>query len=215
MHTSSEKGNALFLILIAVILFAALSYAITQSNRSGGDAARETTLVTSTTLIQYAQSVQTAVMRMTLRGVTPDELDFVAPNDPTFNNAPVTTKVFHPNGGGAAWQNIDPNTVELDANNVPVGMGVWTFEALYGGGAVAVKNIGTTADDIVMALDHIRKGVCEAINEKLTGSKTIPIGNYSSGLYAPIEGTGIDGHASLCIDGAVDGYVFYHVLLER
>ena len=60
MHRSTaEKGNVLFLILIAVALFAALSYAVTQSSRSGGgDANNETSLINSAQVTQYPASVR-------------------------------------------------------------------------------------------------------------------------------------------------------------
>ncbi len=80
---NGESGNVLFLILIAVALFAALSYAVTQSSRSGGgDAASETNLINSSTITQYPAGIRTALVRMIVSsGVTADELSFNTPSD--------------------------------------------------------------------------------------------------------------------------------------
>ena len=68
-NRDSERGNVLFLILIAVALFAALSYAVTQSSRSGGgDAGKETNLVNSAQLTQYPAGIRTAIVRMIVGG---------------------------------------------------------------------------------------------------------------------------------------------------
>lgn len=211
-HT--ESGNALFLILIAVILFAALSYAITQSNRSGGNPSRETNLISGTTVTQYPSAIRTAITRMILRGGSVSALDFMDPSDGSFNSGSATDKVFHPSGGGAVYQNVDPNTVTLDASNVPEGS--WSFLKNK-----VVTNIGTTAGDVVAVLTNVRQGICERINEQITGSTDIP----DSGLTRaqaitdaanPFTGTGITGQPFLCVEVATPtSYVYYHVLVEQ
>lgn len=215
-----QRGNALFLILIAVILFAALSYAITQSNRSGADPARETSLVASTSVTQYPATISTSIARMMLRGVSVLQLDFDPPSSGTFNAAPTNVKVFHPNGGGVSFQNVDPNTVELDGSGVP--MGQWAF--VHAG----VTDIGTNGSvpedqDIVAILTYVRKGICERINEQITGSTAIP-DNAEAGIpmsdYLILSGgpgkIGVTGQPFMCVYSPnSDAYAYYHVLVER
>ncbi len=212
-NTAREKGNALFLILIAVILFAALSYAITQSNRSGGNPSRETNLIAGTTVTQYPSAIRTAITRMMLRGVAASDIDFMDPSDANFNNAPVTAKVFHPNGGGAVYQNVDPNTVELDSSNVP--LGDWHFLANK-----VVTNIGTATGDVVAVLTRVRTGICERINEQITGSTAIPASGLSDAQAiadgaSAFTGAGITGQPFLCVSTTDSHNVYYHVLLEQ
>lgn len=209
---NGQSGNALFLILIAVILFAALSYAITQSNRSGGDPGHEVSLVASTTVTQYPAAIATAITKMQARGTSfASQFDFSPPSDSTFNTAPYTYKVFHPLGGGAVYQNVDPNTVELDGSGAPLGN--WEYK---NDTAVAGLAVGGTA---VAILTHVRKTVCESINQKVTGNSTIPsvtLTTVQALANDTFTGPGVDGHPFLCVAtaDAPETYLYYHVLVE-
>ncbi|MCD8562656.1 MAG: hypothetical protein LRY54_01005 [Alphaproteobacteria bacterium] len=165
-----ERGNVLFLILIAVALFAALSYAVTSSTRtSSGTTDGETNLINSAQITQYPASVRTAVVRMMINGVAADQLEFNGPNefsaltdtDPS-NPGFKGYGVFHPNGGGATLVTAPPEVME---NNQP---GVWGFDSYY-----QVEGIGTTstgdysANDIVAFLPGVARAACRRLNEEL------------------------------------------------
>ena len=64
-----EQGNVLFLILIAVALFAALSYAVTQSTRSGGGSTeRERMELDIAATLNTVSAFQTEILRRSLDG---------------------------------------------------------------------------------------------------------------------------------------------------
>lgn len=74
----SETGNVLFIILIAVALFAALSFAVSQSSRSGNaDISKEQMAIGVAALNQYVTAIRTQVMLLRGRGIGhPDFSDF-------------------------------------------------------------------------------------------------------------------------------------------
>jgi hypothetical protein len=100
-----EQGNVLFLILMAVVLFAALSYAITKSTRSGdANTSSEKAQLTASAIMNYNSAIRVAVMRMQISGIDPATIDFALPTDTGFSTPPFTRKVFHPQGGGVSYQ---------------------------------------------------------------------------------------------------------------
>ncbi len=196
-----QSGNALFLILIAVVLFAALSYAITQSNRSSGNVGRETNTISGTTIMQYATGVQTGIQRLLLRGVTPNEVLF---NDPANYSINTTREVFHPDGGGVAYQEADPNVVETG--------GQWHYLI-----DKPVEHIGTSANTVVLVLSNVKKGICEQINQQFEGNATIqtqgtPLNSFQSdGAGTTIKS---NGRPSGCMK-LDDGYAYFQVMVEQ
>jgi hypothetical protein len=201
-----NKGNALFLILIAVALFAALSYAVTQSGRGGGSIDREQALIISSQYIEYMGSIRSAISRMKIiNACSDDEISFdtdvyedggdnlmlPVPTNP--NTRPdFSCNVFHSNGGQVTPVIMLQGAVNNSGGAKPGHAWFPTYD---------VTNIGTSAIDILMVFHHIEDSVCEAYNEQNNSGFTNAVqhnwiggnfsGTYSSGAIAGFP-VGID-----------------------
>ncbi len=236
----SESGNVLFLILIAVALFAALSYVVTQSTRSGGGSTeREKNILSSAQMTQYPTQLRTAIIRQVLGGVAIESVLFNAPGS---FGASVNLEVFHPSGGGATFQQAP---ADLSAGgNTPL---TWTYNAEFDVPGVGLDGAG--GNDVIAFLPGISSGICRQVNEELginvsgcTAGASFPSGvpqvstatptlvntNMVTGYTFPITDrpnltgpagctTVFDRQASGCFADTTGTprYVFYSVLLER
>jgi hypothetical protein len=239
----AERGNVLFLILIAVALFAALSYAVTSSSRSGGgDAGSETNLIGSAGITQYPAGIRTNILRMAISsGVDVTTVAFDPPPYTACTGADLSRCVFHPTAGGATFSQAPADVM---ADNLA---GDWTIN-----GDFEIENVGTSSDtgtdgnDIVAFLPGLKQSICQKINDEVAFG-TIPVvtGSVAGadpgtpgylrimdvGLGLQTGATDIelgtsgaagsnianfDGEAFGCFRNTATGdYVYYHVLVER
>lgn len=244
-NRETERGNVLFLILIAVALFAALSYAVTQSTRSGsGDASGETNLINSAQLAQYPAGVRTSVVRMVIGGISVDQLVF---NQPTnFDDvSDLRYAVFHPQGGGAVFQRAPQELLDQGA------AGAWIFSSHYQVDGIGSTNSGDLgANEIIAFLPGVSQNICRRLNREvgITSSNAdgipdnlggdVPTNSVPAAAQAMLEGVAGSSPGIPLTDGIIGGdmagqpfgcyrvgaanatyptrtYVYYHVLVER
>jgi len=226
-QNASSQGNVLFLILIAVALFAALSYAVTGSSRnSGGDTQSETVLIASTALTQYGSALENAMTFLTVsKSCSVDTISFERPpldgSDTIYINTAsppdLSCHIFSGNGGRVSVQT--PPTSANDGRD-------WAYiETRVLGVGADQTACGPECNELVAILGGIRESVCQKINERLTGVPTIPQqddGNdYEDKIYTGSFTTGADidgdaqGHHNLCIKDSNGVNYYYHVLLPR
>ena len=237
----SEKGNVLFLILIAVALFAALSYVVTQSTRSGGGSTeREKNILSSAQMTQYPTALRTSIIRMVLAGVAIENVKFDAPGTGPFNTLSTSQLVFHPQGGGATFQQA-PQELSASGNSQLA----WTYNAEFDVPGIGINGAG--GNDVIAFLPGISSGICRQVNEELgvnvtncTAGVSFPSGvpAVANGVTATINTnmintypfpvtdrpdlvgpagctTVFDRQASGCFADTTGRFVFYSVLLER
>jgi hypothetical protein len=237
---TSERGNVLFLILIAVALFAALSYAVTQSTRSGsGTADKEQALLSSASMTQHPTAMRTSIIRMVLGGVDVSNIYFNSPAN--FSGlSDLGTGVFHPTGGGAVFQAAPANIM------AGASQGTWFYNANWDIPLIGIDAGG--GNDLIAFLPGVSPVVCRSVNTEFAinttgctmGDGVVPDldisftqanirSNFEDGDTFPtgdqqnIESSGctaFHGQPSGCFRDSQTNvpageYVFYSVLLER
>lgn len=226
----ANNGNALFLILIAVALFAALSYAITQSGRGGGNISREQAAIAASQITQYAASVQSAVQRMIISGTPAHSICYNMPGAGMDCSAPTQYRVFAPEGGGATWQCLNDNLVD-DPATMQVGGNYWRYRGIHriDNNGFYIKDIGTNTDitgrDAIAYLGGVKVASCQQINKGL-GLDPTPVDDAT--FQAPTSGgatydagtntlKAYPGQPFACIgeDGIGTPNNYYHALIEQ
>jgi len=96
-----RSGNVLFLILLAVALFAALGYAVTQAGRSGGkDISDEKADLDQAELENYQAAIAAGRMRLEIVNGC-DSIDYTPPADWIAGDK--SCHMFHPSGAGVSF----------------------------------------------------------------------------------------------------------------
>tara|TARA_B100000686_G_scaffold354793_1_gene467269 strand:- start:9375 stop:10046 length:672 start_codon:yes stop_codon:yes gene_type:complete len=220
-----RDGNALFLILIAVALFAALSYAVTNSGRGGGDIRTEQVAIDMAQVQQYGAVIAQSLMRMrTIGDCDETDISFENPHVTAYSNAgaPDSCKVFHQDGGAVNWQ--DP-PASVWANE---GTGFHHESYAFMSG-VDIPGVGGTDEELFMTF-YVGEdaSLCREINKAVKVGNTIPVatdycfgpfvGSYDpAGACANTTWTNLNGITSACVQHAPGSeiYYYYQVIMPR
>lgn len=171
-----NSGNALFLILIAVALFAALSYAITSSSRGSSSVDRETRRLQASQIMQYAAQIETAMNKNNILK-TYDKVIFSTvaemASGPLFNHDGSAGNgniigVFHQDIGVPMIMVPSEYVVADDQN-----LFNWGF--VYGGVLQTANGVhlGTSEADTYITLAGLTLDLCGELNKIYSGSSTV------------------------------------------
>jgi len=220
-----QDGNALIYILIALALIGALTVSLTRQADVGGDTlSQEEIDLLTTEVFTYAASLESTIDQMILTGSDPRDIQYFKPNSVSFDPGVDTHKLFHPDGGGAIDQPMNPKLFRQTAANPPAG---W-----YIGRFINVQWTPTTTWDILFTAFQINRDVCANINKIITGNPTIPTITGGFGFMATylvddafhtngnadLTSTvcpGCVGYDSLCVSNATAAAFSYYRIIRK
>lgn len=197
-HRQSERGNILFVVLLAIVMIGALTVAIQSGNNSESSNIDDETLAIRATEVQrYASELERAITFILQNGISESDIRFAHPDansdygDLSADGDP-TDQVFHQNGGGAEFR-APPSGVNNGS--------AWEF---YGN--TALPNVGSSAADLVAVLPNVTQAFCDHINRINNQRSDQPEDTGTTATSASNAGECINAGAAGRFDNAVQFY---------
>ena len=154
-----ERGNILFMILIAVALIGILTAAVSRTNQpSGATIDNETLLLRTSEVQRYASELERAVNYVMQNGLSEADIRFAhfdahADYGDLSADADKRDQIFASEGGGANYRSPPSNVNDGSA---------WEF---YGGTHIPGMGRSDRAE-LVAVLPHVTQAFCDKINEQ-------------------------------------------------
>jgi hypothetical protein len=227
-----QNGNALWLILIVVALFGALTATLSRNTgtvNQAGDV--EQSRIRATNLLRYSTAIETTIQNMIMGGISENDLDFSSISDDYENEncSDNSCNIFKAQGGGIPYRSLS----DVLGKSISQDWIVSAQNTVYLAGCDDLDN---TCTDLLLIAPSIPKDVCLQINdiqgiantdgnppqmdnimmsEVYNGSFTSDInGSAIGGENASTEAPEVQGHNAACVE-TNETYAFYQVLLAR
>lgn len=156
---SSERGNILFIILLAVVLIGTLTAVITSGGPGNNNIDKETLVLHASAVQRTAAEFERGVRAIMETGISESDLRFAHPSaHADYGDITTTPKaqLFNKEGGGANYS-APPEGINDGS--------AWEF---YGG--TAAPGIGTSKADLIAVLPNVTQAFCDRINASLDQS---------------------------------------------
>tara|TARA_B100000686_G_scaffold151475_1_gene158762 strand:+ start:1939 stop:2685 length:747 start_codon:yes stop_codon:yes gene_type:complete len=173
----NAHGNALLMILVAIVLMAALTFAAMEtSSETGGDTNPEETKLATTALLQYTAGIKRSFTRLkALENYKWYEIDYGAGNTACTSNR---CKLFDDEGGRAQALSEVPERAVGHTNSASA---LIRF--------IQVDGVGSDDPELAILIPGLSDEVCKAINREMgvvtTRAMGIPTGYAESGGTGP------------------------------
>lgn len=227
---SSESGNIVLLILIAVVLIGLVTAAMRSNGFGDATIDPEQLTVNATRVKQYASELENAAVIILTNGASEEDIRFSHPDAPAdygndYNVTPAA-QVFSPKGGGAEYRSPPPGVQNTAAP--------WEFF-----GHTAIPGAGGDRAELVAVLPDVTQAFCDKINAMNGQTTATPTDSgaaqtgcvyggdalrFDGGVLYDDAATNTADEASFtvvpameaCVSCAADGKLhFYHVLHVR